>query len=78
MHGYTSLYNTSFDNGTLPMLLDGRVGVFANGIVGLGGLPEGRIGGGVLISQLIPMTRYSVKFLYNTCLELAVLSLRSA
>ena len=30
------------------MLLDGRVGVFANGIVGLGGLPEGRIGGGVL------------------------------
>ena len=57
----TSLYNTSFDNCALHMLLDGRVGVFANGIVGLGGLPEGRIGIGVLINQLIPMTRYSVK-----------------
>ena len=32
-----------FDNCTLPMLLDGRVGVIANGIVGLGGLPEGRM-----------------------------------
>ena len=29
-----------------------------NGIVGLDGLPEERIGGGVPINQFIPMTRY--------------------
>ena len=34
------------------MLLDGRVGVFANGNVGLGSLPEGRIVSGVLINPI--------------------------
>ena len=33
------------------MLLEGRVGVLDNGIVGLDGLPEERIGGGVLITE---------------------------